>query len=282
MMFLGHNNRASSVSWSTILAVLLLPAAVFGQQQDVDVASQMEALAASFEGAFIPRQLNWLAALSGVDDANRLPTHDAIADMPKQPDDEIRVDDANADADMKIEPMTAEALGDIRKGLGVVLEHWDGVYGAFRSSIAHKDGPSRNRDLQSLPADDIKLSISIGLAAIGPGIGQGEVPGTNPTSSSDDILISAIFGVLGGIFGEDSDILVLAFIVILVLLALFSPEGEASRQAEMSIMHDVAMTPMKSAIVGAMEGTNMSMTMDSPEVNNIANALLGEAEVRML
>ena len=281
MMFLGHNNRASSVSWSTILAVLLLPAAVFGQQQDVDVASQMEALAASFEGAFIPRQFNWLAALSGVDDANGLPTHDAIADMPKQPDDEIRVDDANAGADMKVEPMTSEALGDIRKGLGVVLEHWDSVYGAFRSSIAHKDGPSRNRDLQSLQ-DDIGASISIGLAAIGPGIGQGQVPGTNPTSSTEDILISAIFGVLGGIFGEDSDILVLAFIVILVLLVLFSPEGEASRQAEMSIMHDVAMTPMKSAIVGAMEGTNMTMTMDSPEVNNIANALLGEAEVRML
>lgn len=55
MMFLGHNNLASFVSWSTILAVLLLPAAVFGQQhQDVDVASQMEALAASFEGAFLP------------------------------------------------------------------------------------------------------------------------------------------------------------------------------------------------------------------------------------
>lgn len=278
MMFLGHNNLASFVSWSTILAVLLLPAAVFGQQhQDVDVASQIEALAASFEGAFLPRsKVNWLASLSGADGAKGLQTHDAIADMLKEHDNEIRVDDTNAGADMKIGPMTAETLGDIRKGLGVVLEHWDDVYGAFCSSIANRGGPSRNRDLQSVPAAGEKIIVN--LAAIGPGIGQGQVPGTNPTSSSEDILISAIFGVLGAIFGEDSDILVLAFTVIPVLLVLFSPEGEASRQAEMSVMHDVAMTPMKNVIVGAMEGTNMTMTMDSPEVNNIADALLGEAE----
>lgn len=274
MMFLGHNSLASFVGWSTILAVLLLPAAVFGQQQE-DVASQMEALAASFEGAFLPRKVNWLASLSGADDANGLPTHDAIADMLKQ-HDEIRVDDANAGTDMKIEPMTVEALGDIRKGLGVVLEHWDDVYGAFRSSFTN-GGPSRDRDLQSLQAD-VGASISIGLAAIGPGIGQGQVPGINP--SGGDILISGIFGVLGAIFGENSDVLLLAGVVILVLLAAFSPEGEASREAEMSMMHDVALSPMKSVIVGAMEGTNMTMTMDSPEVNNIADALLGEAEVR--